>query len=107
MRPPLKIELWDANGNARLLNVAMGVEAAMRVCNESVDKLRTGEVIRVRDANGALLRDKYWRGRGAGVRCQLGQARISGCTVIRRGLNRNAVWSRVGERARTPGSISR
>jgi hypothetical protein len=55
MRPPLKVELWDSNGNAQLLNVAMSVEAAQRVMDEAVPKLRTGEAIRCRDAGGALV----------------------------------------------------
>jgi hypothetical protein len=55
MRPPLKIELWDLNGNAQLINVVMSVEAAERVYDESVAKLRTGDVIRVRDSARALV----------------------------------------------------
>jgi len=37
MRPPLKVELWDSNGNAQLLNVAMSVEAAQRVMDQVGD----------------------------------------------------------------------
>lgn len=55
MRPPYAIELWDARGNAQVLNFAMSFEAAERVYNESVVKLCTREVIRVRDSAGALV----------------------------------------------------
>jgi hypothetical protein len=55
MKPPFKVSLWTADGNAQLLNVVMSVETAQRVFDEAVAKLGTGEVIRVRDARGALV----------------------------------------------------
>jgi hypothetical protein len=55
MRPPLKIELWDARGNAQVLNVAMSFKAAERIYQQHVAQLRAGEVIRCRDAAGALI----------------------------------------------------
>ena len=39
----------------QLLNVVMSVEAAHRVYDEAVAKLRTGEVIRCRESAGALV----------------------------------------------------
>jgi len=51
----LKISLWTADGNAQLINVVMSLDAAHRVYDESIAKLRAGEVIRVRDAAGALV----------------------------------------------------
>jgi hypothetical protein len=55
MTPPYKIELYDANGNAQLLNVAWSFEAAEQVVREHVAELRLNEVIRVRDASGTLV----------------------------------------------------
>jgi hypothetical protein len=54
MKPPYRIELWNG-GNSQLLNVTMSLPAAERVCQESLPNLRAGEVIRVRDAAGALV----------------------------------------------------
>jgi hypothetical protein len=42
MRPPLRVELWTADGNPQLLNVVMSVEAAQRVYQEHVAQLRAG-----------------------------------------------------------------
>ena len=39
----------------QLLNLIMSVEAAARVYDEAVAKLRIGEVIRVRDVSGGLV----------------------------------------------------
>jgi hypothetical protein len=66
MRPPLKIELWDANGNAQLLNVVTSIESARRVYSENVGKLRAGETIRVRDSAGALVMSSDEDGRWPG-----------------------------------------
>ena len=55
MIAPYKISLWTADGNAQLINVVMSLDAAQRVYNESIAKLRADEVIRVRDAAGALV----------------------------------------------------
>jgi hypothetical protein len=55
MTPPYKIELYDANGNAQLLNVAWSFEAAERVVREHVGGLGPNEVIRIRDSAGALV----------------------------------------------------
>ena len=49
--PPIAVQLWTDNGSPRLLNVCMGLEAAERVYNESVAKLRTGETIRVMNSS--------------------------------------------------------
>jgi hypothetical protein len=54
MAEPYRIELWT-NGSPQLLNVVMSLAAAKRVCQASVPNLRAGEVIRVRDAAGALV----------------------------------------------------
>jgi hypothetical protein len=54
MKPPYRIELWSG-GDSQLLNVTMNLPAAERVCRESIPNLRIGEVIRVRDAAGALV----------------------------------------------------
>src|SRR5690349_21248127 len=55
MLPPLRIELWTAQGNAQLLNVAMSVAAARRVMQEAAPGLRAGDCIVVRDAAGSLV----------------------------------------------------
>ena len=55
MEPPYKVEFYDANGSARLLNVAWSFEAAERVVREHVGDLRPNEVIRIRDSAGALV----------------------------------------------------
>jgi hypothetical protein len=55
MRPPFKVELYDTNGNAQIFGMTTSLEAARRVYDEAVAKLRTGEVIRVRDSAGALI----------------------------------------------------
>ena len=55
MSPPYKIEFYDANGNAHLLNVAWSFEDAERVVREHVHELHPNEVIRIRDSTGALV----------------------------------------------------
>jgi hypothetical protein len=55
MEPPYKVEFYDANGSAHLLNVAWSFEAAERVVREHVGDLRPNEVIRIRDSAGALV----------------------------------------------------
>jgi hypothetical protein len=55
MTPPYKIEFYDANGCAHILNVAWSFEAAEQVVREHVAELRLNEVIRVRDASGTLV----------------------------------------------------
>jgi hypothetical protein len=55
MTPPYKVELYDAKGNAQLLNVAWSFEAAERVVREHVGGLGPNEVIRIRDSAGALV----------------------------------------------------
>jgi hypothetical protein len=55
MTPPYKIEFYDANGSAHILNVAWSFEAAEQVVREHVGELRLNEVIRVRDASGTLV----------------------------------------------------
>jgi hypothetical protein len=52
---PFKIEVWSADGNSRILNMAVGIEAAQRVYQEALANLRTGETLRIKDANGALV----------------------------------------------------
>jgi hypothetical protein len=55
MRPPFKIELYDANGSAQIINFAWSFEAAERVVREHVGGLGPNEVIRIRDSAGALV----------------------------------------------------
>ena len=55
MEPPYKVEFYDANGSAHILNVAWSFEAAERVVREHVGDLRPNEVIRIRDSAGALV----------------------------------------------------
>jgi len=55
MTPPYKIEFYDANGSAQLLNVAWSFEAAEWVVREHVGGLGPNEVIRIRDSAGALV----------------------------------------------------
>jgi hypothetical protein len=55
MEPPYKVEFYDVNGSAHLLNVAWSFEAAERVVREHVGDLRPNEVIRIRDSAGALV----------------------------------------------------
>jgi hypothetical protein len=52
---PFKIEVWSADGTSRLLNMTVSLNAAERVYQEALANLRTGETLKVRDANGALL----------------------------------------------------
>jgi hypothetical protein len=52
---PFKIEVWSADGNSRILNMTVSIDAAQRVYQEALANLRTGDTIRVRDANGALV----------------------------------------------------
>ena len=55
MTPPYKVELWRADGSSQLLNYTMSVESAERVVSEHVGTLGTNQVIRIRDARGALV----------------------------------------------------
>jgi len=53
--PPFRIEVWGADGNSRILNMTVGMEAAQRVYDEALAKLNTGEVVRVVDAKGQIV----------------------------------------------------
>ena len=53
--PPFKIEVWSADGNSRILNMTVGMEAAKRVYDEAIAKLNTGDVVRVKDAKGQIV----------------------------------------------------
>jgi hypothetical protein len=55
MTPPYKIEFYDANGSAHILNVAWSFEDAERVVREHVGGLHPNEVIRIRDSARALV----------------------------------------------------
>ena len=52
---PFKIEVWSADGNSRILNMTVSIDAAQRVYQEALANLRTGETLRVKDASGALV----------------------------------------------------
>ena len=53
--PPFTIQLCDRRGNAKALVVTVSIAAAQRVFAEAKPNLRVGEVIRVRDASGAVV----------------------------------------------------
>ena len=55
LKPPFKVEYWDARGNSRIINHVVSLEAARRVYEETAPRLDTGECVRVRDARGALV----------------------------------------------------
>ena len=45
----------NADGDSRILNMTVGMEAAQRVYDEALAKLNTGEVVRVVDAKGQIV----------------------------------------------------
>jgi hypothetical protein len=53
--PPFKIEVWGADGNSRILNMTVSIDAAKRVYREALGKLCTGDVVRVVDAKGRIV----------------------------------------------------
>ena len=55
LKPPFKVEYWDARGNSRIINYVVSLEAARRVYEETAPRLDVGECVRVRDARGATV----------------------------------------------------